>query len=796
MKLRWSLFLCAMMVSFLLTIGCENKKVEEIPVVLHDYHNDKGIGFFYPERDATLSGIARIYGLAYTGEGWLEEDKGVGKVVIQFGDQLELEARTYVKDRYWIRTFDTAAFKNGPLSIKATAYDKEGNLIGSVVNRVIIDNDNSSADNRYFVSPEGNAGNEGTKASPWDLTTGIDKIAPGDILFLLAGEYDTPIVVDKSGTKDKPITIMNYPGDKVELKRAGIDIGYETEYVTVMGIDQSGLRSEDYGVELAERVKYIQFWDCSFNDNTYHYEEMEKKTYLEYGTGFHAGIGGNTKAGNRQYITISHSEAMYNDADGFQLSSIDHGRFQFLESAWNPNHKTKDVFQYKHANGFVNKNSEYERWGYPSADNVYLFSYSHHNGQDGWDIRSPHAYFFGVVTHDEAQAGHQYGGVGMKLWEYDYKIFDSINFRNNKVDDSGGGIILVGDKLTIRNSLLHDMLQYSVSISKGKEVNSSNNIFSDYIIDFTSSVPSNNSIFHGLGKAPSDSEHSLMVDPKFLNPEKGNFFLRSDSPALTSGYGGEDSFVVDGIDYAQYDALGRPRAAGLKEIGPYTRYEGADAAPYVPEAGERPATALILNEDKFAGIGEKMDVPVGSIQMDGDLKDWNGIKTYEVNRDQNGNTLKYKHRVAFAWDGKDTLYMHGTLSGPDTMLAVQQSDSESWWSDDIVELFVVPKLPKDETENLVKANHYGFNREHLFDAWNLSTNAKMVSLPEEEGQWRFEMEIPLGEDILKSINDEGKLYVKAGIELNSAGEFSLLGRTGGFIDADNYIQLDVHNSIK
>ncbi|MFD0670077.1 hypothetical protein [Cohnella sp. GCM10027633] len=788
MKLRWMLAILLTSASLLLAIGCEKDEPEPIPVKLDEYANDRGIGFFYPPQDAVMSGIAQVHGLAYTGEGWLEEDRGVGKVVVRFGEELELEARTYVKNRYWIRTFDTSAFEDGPLAITVTAYDLTGALIGTAVNRVTIDNGKSNVGNRYYASPDGLADGDGSKAKPWDTTTATGKLVPGDVLFLLGGQYGEPIVVDRSGAAGKPITIMNVPGEVVELKGAGIDIAYETEHVTIMGIDQSSLRGEDYGVELAARVKHIAFWDCSFNDNTYPYEQIEEQTHLEYGTGFHAGMSGNTPEDNRHYITISHSEAKFNDADGFHLSSIDHGRFQYLESAWNPNGKTADIFQYKHANGFVSKNSEYERWGYPSADNVYLFCYSHHNGQDGWDLRSPHASLFGVVTHDEAQAGHQYGGVGIKLWEYDYAIVNAINFRNNLIDGSGGGLILAGEQLSIRNSLFYGTTHFAVSAPKDARVASSNNIFSDYIVDFTSSVASSNSIFHGVGKPPAPGTDSLTADPLFLNAEQGNFFLRSDSPAIDAGSAPEP-FVVDGIDYSRFDALGRPLAAGSTQVGPYARYDGADATPYVAPTPIVAAAGPALNPDTFAGIPESLDVRTAPIRIDGALDDWNGVESYEVAVDTEGKPLTYKHLVAFAWDGGDTLYAQGTITGPGELKAEQRETSESWWTDDVFELFLVPELPYGEADNRTAAIHYGLNRKHLFEASGLSTDAIVASLPAEPGKWSFEAEFKLNDAMRSKLEKDGAMYAKAGIELNSYGEFSLLGRTGGYWDADNYIKL-------
>jgi hypothetical protein len=109
-------------------------------IMMHEYGNEKGIGFFSPDNGAVLYGITKLYGLAYINEGWLEVSKGVGKVIVKFGDRKVMTARTYVKNRYWIRTFDTTEFENGPLDIEIIAYDMKNNIIGSLINTFIIDN--------------------------------------------------------------------------------------------------------------------------------------------------------------------------------------------------------------------------------------------------------------------------------------------------------------------------------------------------------------------------------------------------------------------------------------------------------------------------------------------------------------------------------------------------------------------------------------------------------------------------------------------------------------------------------
>lgn len=759
-----------------------------------DFSNDRGVGFFYPAENAVVSGISKIYGLAYTGEGWLEEDKGIAKVEVDFGGQQRMEARLYVKNRYWIRTFDTAAFKNGPLLIKVTAYDKDGNIVRSAASTVIVDNSKSVVQSRLYAAPDGKADNKGTMDEPWDLQTGVKKMNPGDVLFLKGGVYKQDLIIGKSGTADLPITIMNVPGEKVELEGKSISIGYEREHIRIMGIDQHGLRQNGNGAELADGVKYIEFWDCSFNDNTHPYETSEPSKTLGFGTGFMSDITyTNDPERNRQFITISHSEAKYNDVDGFHLSSINHGRFQFLEAAWNPNHKTKDVFQYKHANGFVNKNSANMGWGTDSEDNVYLFDYAHHNGQDGWDLRSPHAYLFGCISSDTAQAGNNFGGVGMKFWEYDYKVYNSVNFRNNLIDQTGGGMI-GGNNVQIYNTLFYDTKQFAIdNAESGSKIHASNNIFMDYVRSFSTNVKTNNTIYYGDGEIPIVGSNKILEDPKFLNPDAGNFFLKADSPALSKGNLSGVTFVVDGVDYAEWDGLGRPRV-GKTEIGPYTRYPGPDAAEYAAPALDSRASDSEAVSSKGEGVDDaasRIAVKSGAIQLDGKLDDWKDVAAYDFQTHTDGGPLRRNHRISMVWDGKDKLYLYGTImEDKDTIAANEAQDSPSWWNDDVFEVFLTDKLPATEAENKTSTKHYGINAKHLFKAKELQHDAEAAILPALDKEWSFEMMISLDESMVKAVESGAPLYAKFGVELNSIGEYSLLWHSEeGFWGTENFQEL-------
>ena len=68
----------------------------------------------------------------------------------------------------------------------------------------------------YFVSPGGNNANPGTRKKPVaTIQTGVNKLQPGDTLRILSGTYRETVIFPRSGTGEKPITVMADKGAKV-----------------------------------------------------------------------------------------------------------------------------------------------------------------------------------------------------------------------------------------------------------------------------------------------------------------------------------------------------------------------------------------------------------------------------------------------------------------------------------------------------------------------------------------------------------------------------------------------------
>ncbi len=66
----------------------------------------------------------------------------------------------------------------------------------------------------YYVSPDGNDYNSGTLSSPWKTMTKAAKmVSPGDTVYVRAGVYMEAVRIEASGTEQKPINFLAYPGE-------------------------------------------------------------------------------------------------------------------------------------------------------------------------------------------------------------------------------------------------------------------------------------------------------------------------------------------------------------------------------------------------------------------------------------------------------------------------------------------------------------------------------------------------------------------------------------------------------
>jgi hypothetical protein len=73
----------------------------------------------------------------------------------------------------------------------------------------------------YFVAPNGSDSNPGTRTQPWKtVQRAFERLRPGERALVRAGTYVADHVVDRAGTRARPITVAAAPGQRVVLRAA------------------------------------------------------------------------------------------------------------------------------------------------------------------------------------------------------------------------------------------------------------------------------------------------------------------------------------------------------------------------------------------------------------------------------------------------------------------------------------------------------------------------------------------------------------------------------------------------
>ncbi|MCB0325151.1 MAG: hypothetical protein KDD69_16315 [Bdellovibrionales bacterium] len=109
----------------------------------------------------------------------------------------------------------------------------------------------------FFAAPTGTSAGDGSRANPWDLKTALTKtslVKPGDTLWLRGGRYTGSHAVKFNGTKEKPVIIRNYQGERViiDSETSTANPGIMTlygDYVWVWGLElmSSYTKRKGYG---------------------------------------------------------------------------------------------------------------------------------------------------------------------------------------------------------------------------------------------------------------------------------------------------------------------------------------------------------------------------------------------------------------------------------------------------------------------------------------------------------------------------------------------------------------------
>lgn len=96
-----------------------------------------------------------------------------------------------------------------------------------------------AASAHWYVAPTGNDANNGSKRKPLKtIAAALQRVNPGDTVFLREGSYGEFVVPTRSGKPGKMITLKSYPGEIAKIDGSDLYIkGWGNALVQVNNID-------------------------------------------------------------------------------------------------------------------------------------------------------------------------------------------------------------------------------------------------------------------------------------------------------------------------------------------------------------------------------------------------------------------------------------------------------------------------------------------------------------------------------------------------------------------------------
>jgi hypothetical protein len=275
--------------------------------------------------------------------------------------------------------------------------------------------DDTKVYNEYFVSSDGSDSADGSKEHPFkSIQKALELLEPGDVLSIRGGNYPVGIRITISGTKDKPITIQAYNGEKVVfIGPYGDDKKYDTnrnlfdDSLVVKGnwliFKNFEVKNCAEGIYVGGGASHNIFENLSLHDNYW---------------------GGLILTGGASYNTVLNCDSYYNydsnthgqHADGFDIR----GR------------KTDKITYIGEENRFIgcrswgNSDDGYDCW---EAGNkvVFINCLAYDSGKNIWndsDFQGDgNGFKLGVNNQDHPQDAHYVEGC--KSWDNSSRGFDS-----------------------------------------------------------------------------------------------------------------------------------------------------------------------------------------------------------------------------------------------------------------------------------------------------------------------------------------------------------------------------------
>ncbi|MGA9347506.1 MAG: choice-of-anchor Q domain-containing protein [Anaerolineae bacterium] len=432
-----------------------------------------------------------------------------------------------------------------------------------------------AAGNDYYVSPDGDDANPGSFDQPWHtIQHAVENVGPGDIIWVRGGTYNEGVDIETSGLPGLPITVIGYPDEVAILDGNGLE---RRDGIVIGKADTSAELSTSYWTFQNLVIRdYIQEGERGFGFVSWDGSQGITLRNLEFslvGTPIKFHLGG--------------EEVLIEDVYGhdYDYAGFDCGpdgpcwyftlRRVTMIGPGEGNDTSADGFAVESGFGILVEDCIAEG----------------HAG-DGFDFKSDHTTLRRVISRHNA-------GNNIKLWGSRSSLINSLSYDSgltNLVLAEGGSYTVINNTIANRTSdgylatlggyetstptsiSLHNNIFYNdnpemggttIYCPEGAILTADHNLYynpyrEDDVIcaDFLDRCFSGDEINDGTWYAASGSgEHSLYVDPLFVDAANRDYHLTAYSPAIDAG-------TAEGAPTVDLDGISRPQGEGC-DIGPY-----------------------------------------------------------------------------------------------------------------------------------------------------------------------------------------------------------------------------------
>ena len=476
----------------------------------------------------------------------------------------------------------------------------------------------------FYVSTTGNDSNPGSEAAPWrTVQHAADTARAGSVVLVRGGIYEELVSINASGNaSDGFITFKSYPGETAILDathftpsgRQGILTIHNQSYVRIQGFEIRNFHTAEHrlaplGIDIHGTGSHIEL----LKNNVHHIEQT-------FSGRDKPGSGGNA-FGIAVYGTDGKTPITDLIIDGNEVHHLQTGsseslvvngnvtNFRITHNVVHDNNNIGiDVIGFERTapdpavdqarDGVVSGNLVYNitSKGNPAyrdeenSDGIYVDGGTRilieqnimHDVDFGIELASEHkdratSYITArnnLIYHAHT-AGVSIGGYAPERGHTDHCTVANNTLYENDTSATGSGEFQMQWNMAddiFENNIVYAGAKCLISVNKSQADKSKASVIVDHNLYYCASgAPAStwtgaSATVIGFDKyveASGNDRHSSFNDPHFVDAAKGDFHLRSDSPALAAG-------TIERVPVGELDLEGSPRVRSAKvDIGCY-----------------------------------------------------------------------------------------------------------------------------------------------------------------------------------------------------------------------------------